>query len=114
MEDYLAMSQRLLDAGVRKVVWVAPPRPDLPYDEPMATQLHDPDRFARFRELLRRARRRRIRGTGGGRRPGDVAGRPSRNRPSETTGCTGRRGGARDLAERYLAPVVLAEALVAP
>ena len=31
VEDYLAMSQRLSDAGVSKVVWIAPPWPDLPY-----------------------------------------------------------------------------------
>ena len=109
VEDYLTMSQRLFDAGVGKVVWVAPPRPDLPYDEPMATQLHE-DRFARFRELLRQH----LDGALEGRvvvvdLATWLAGQPEP--PERDDGLHWSKRGARDLAERYLAPVVLAEAL---
>ena len=109
VEDYLAMAQRMLDAGVRKVVWIAPPRPDLPYDEPMATQLHE-DRFARFRELLRQH----VDGALGGRvtvvdLAAWLADQP--DPPDRDDGLHWSKSGARDLAERYLAPVVLAQAL---
>ena len=105
--EYTMATQRLLDEGVGKVLWVAPPAPDLP---PYGAMLRavDPVIRQRYRDVLAELE---------SAFPGrvvviDLAAwmASATDPPDRSDGLHYSEGGAHELADRYLGPVVVAEA----
>ncbi len=105
--EYTSATQRLLDDGVGKVLWVAPPTPDLPASGSMLRAV-DPLIRQRYREVLAELE---------SAFPGravvvDLAAwmASTTDPPDREDGLHYSEAGARELADRYLGPVVVAEA----
>ncbi|MGH9271664.1 MAG: SGNH/GDSL hydrolase family protein [Ilumatobacteraceae bacterium] len=106
--EYTLATQRLLDEGVGKVLWVAPPVPELPPAGAMARAV-DPLIRQRYREVLAG-----LESTFPGRAVVvDLAAwmASAADPPDRKDGLHYSEGGARELADRYLGPVVVAEAV---
>ena len=105
--EYTSATQRLLDEGVGKVLWVAPPTPDLLATGSMLRAV-DPLIRQRYREVLAELE---------SAFPGravvvDLAAwmASTTDPPDRADGLHYSEAGARELADRYLGPVVVAEA----